>query len=150
MSEPRSIWCVTKDGVPIEGKWALVRTPAEGDLAALPPAVRASRPPQHRRPGGPPRSPLSRRLPLLARSGMGGAMKLVGRAIEVDGLRYHLHDRGRPHPGSRPDRPMEPLDPDAVVLDETALLAAAERLGQPLEITERGTLRRVRKGAGIS
>ncbi len=157
-NEPRAIWCVLKDGMPVEWKWALVRTPAEVDLAALPPSVQASKADRAQKIGW--ASALTavqavdptfdatpsawRRVPLLAQSGSGGTKTLVGRAVEADGVRYHLDDRGRPHPASQQDAIREPLVPDAVVVDETALVAAAERLGRSLDLVERGTREQVR------
>ena len=158
MSEPRAIWCVLHNGVPAEWKWALVRAPVEVDLAALPAGVRASKASDAQKIGW--ASALTveqaadpaydatpsgwRRVPLLAQPGAGGQRSLVGRAIEVDGVRLHLDDRGRPHPDSRSDNPREPLEPDVEIVDQAALDQAARRLGRDVRLTERGTGRSLR------
>jgi hypothetical protein len=157
-NEPRAIWCVLKDGAPVEWKWALVRTPDEVDLSALPPEVQASKASDSQKIGWAAALTVAqaadptydatpsawRRVPLLAQSGTASGLRLVGRAIESDdGVRYHLDDRGRPHLSSRPDQPMEPLVPDVVIVDEIKVAQAARRLGRDLELVERGTGRKV-------
>lgn len=158
--DPRTIWLVTHHGTPVGWKWALVRTPAEVDLAALPAEVRASPssddrkrgwaaaldPAQAADPAYDATPSLWRRVPGLARAGLleHGSPAVVGRAVVVHGVKLYLDDRGRPHPSSTPASPHEPLEPDAEVVDADALLAAAQRLGKPIDLTERGTLRRVR------
>jgi hypothetical protein len=96
------------------------------------------------------------------------------RSVTVAGCRFYLDDVGRPHPESaRTKRPMEPLAPDPEVTNEEELVAAVEQLrrrqaedadqalresrgaplsdeeraailGEPFDLFERGSLRRVR------
>lgn len=158
--EPRTIWLVTHNGTPVAWKWALVRTPAEVDLRALPPNVRAAQVSEDRKRGwaaalnaeqaADPAYDATpsqwKRTPLVAQRGLmeHGAPRVEGRAVVVNGVKLHLDDRGRPHPGARDGAYMEPLEPDAEVVDPAALIAAAERAGGPIDLTERGTLRPVR------
>lgn len=155
MTETRAIWHVTKNGVTSGWKWALVRTPAEVDLGSLPPNVRASRASDQQKlgwaaaltaeeaadPAFDATPSLWRRVPELVR-GEGAAVS--GRQVAAHGVRYHLDDRGRPHPSSSPDSVCEPLQPDAEIVDESALFAHAEASGRALELVERGTQVRVR------
>lgn len=75
-----------------------------------------------------------RRVPPLVRGGT-----VIGDVVSGAGVRYILSDVGRSSRGVA-----EPLEPDAEVVDLDALAATAERLGRPIEVVERGTLRRVR------
>lgn len=160
MPDTRSIWLVTHNGTPVGWKWALVRTPAEVDHSALPQETRAPGITDQQRvrwaaalneaqaadPAYDATPTQWRRVPRVARAGLleHGNPRVVGREVVVHGVKLRLDDRGRPHPASAPGRVHEPLEPDAEVVDEAALVAAAERAGGPIDLVERGTLRRVR------
>lgn len=176
---PRKAWMLFK-GPEVKGfKFGVVRTPAEVDIASLPAEQRAR--PRDRAIGwaaaltqaelddGWDATPVAfYRLPVLLDDLAAAAPKIEGRTLVSNGLRYHLDDRGRAHPGG-----LDPLAPEPEIVDEAALLAAVQRrnqsevdrleaaheletgaklpplkkqrlLAQPVEFLERGTLRRVR------
>jgi hypothetical protein len=145
------IWVVTKDGVFEEARAALVRTRA--DLLPFMPretgpdtsAFWTALTPAEVAEGGWDAHPTTwpKLLPPGMARGVGSIETLPNgsRAWQGGGLRYHLADKGRPHPQG-PSR--TPLAPGAEIVDEAALLAHADALGQDLELVERGTGRPVK------
>lgn len=140
LAAQRKTWIVTKDGKFSEASAALVRTPAELPVeityrshgttwAALTPEQAAD--------------PTWDAVPcewqdmphavMAAR----GVARLEGRSLVAHGLRFHFDDRGRPLPGRKTPGP-----PDPEIVDQAALQAFAEQSGRPIEVTERGTLRK--------
>jgi hypothetical protein len=156
--EMRTLWLVTKGGVFVQARMALVARPA--DLTpAMPQDDDPSRGIKATAPGRKLWAALShaevaeggwdafpttwpKRLPDGMARGVGSVVTLPdgSRAWHGGGLRYHLSDKGRPHqkPGQTP------LAPGAEIVDEAALLAHADALGQDLELVERGTGRPVK------
>jgi hypothetical protein len=150
----RSVWLVTKAGVFQQARMALVRAPA--DLLPFMPQDKpatatengiqmwAALTPEQAADPSWDAVPTSwpKRLPDGMARGVGSVVMLPNgsRAWQGGGLRYHLSDKGRPHqkPGQTP------LAPGAEIVDEAALLAHADALGQDLELVERGTGRAVK------
>ena len=149
--EDRRIWVVIHDGAPVEWRTVCARTPAEVDHTHRPKNVPAAQwerafaaltAEQAADPTWDALPTSWYRVPQLARVGVieqDPKARVVGRAVEVHGVRYHLDDRGRPHPQSTPEDPVGPLEPDPEIVDGAKLAAEAERQGRVLELVERGT-----------
>ena len=139
--EPRSIWIVTKDGVPHHCAWALVKTQSETEPGRE--SADAALDSNQLLVWGWDATPTKwRRVPKAVLQGMRTASaQLIGRDVLVDGLVYNLDLGGRPHPLNAPSHECEPLEPDAVVDDEEALLAACEARHHDVRFIERDTKR---------
>lgn len=145
MIEPRQVWAIFKDGTLVSLRFALAARASEVDEAQVPSYARASwrraalDPHEESDPSYVAIPTQWRRTPMFCAAGEQHGARLVGRTVEVNGLRFHMDDRGRPRPGAG-----EPNAPDPEIVDPSELVAAAERAGKPLDLVERGTLRRVR------
>lgn len=148
MSESRTIWLVTKDGVPHHGAWAEVKTQSEAPTGKKSHAAALGA--HELLSEGWDATPTQwRNMPSLLYPDVLEAItaQVVGRDVIVAGLSYNLDQGGRPHPGNAPGALREPLKPDAVVVDDAALLGAVETLGRDLSFVERDTLKMFRVSA---
>lgn len=149
--EPRSIWLVTRSGVPVDWRYALVGRPEEVDPAD--PRHAGKSPGWHRSALTPEEAADPaydahrtewRRVPHVARIGRVHTGRVNGRALEVHGLRLRFDDKGRAHPDSTAEQPCEPLPPDVELVDAAALARAMDGDVPDFPIIERGTLRDLR------
>ena len=138
--EPRSIWLVTKDGVPQHCAWALVKTQAEAEVGqkSWAAALDAG---QLVADGWDATQTLWRRVPMALRPGLVENAVVTGRDVTCIGLSYNLDTGGRVHMSHSAERPQEPYEPDAVVADEDELLDGVEAFGGEIRFVEKDTLK---------
>lgn len=122
--EPRSLWLVTKDGVPVDFAWGLVKTPEESPPNVRPSWAAALTEKQPTSEGWNATPTRWRNVPPLVRKrllGVAAPPRVVGRELEHGGCRWDLDTTGRPRgPG------LEPCCPDAELVDEDELLELVE------------------------
>lgn len=131
-SQGRYIWCVARNGVPFEWRWAAVKAPSAGAtnarwLAALTaeqaadPAYTAIRTEWSHVPEPLHMGVMDAGAPRVAVVG-------TDRVVEAHGLRYYVDDAGK-------------ADPE--ILDAAKLVAVSERLGRDVTVVDRRTREKV-------
>jgi len=137
--EQRRIWLVTKDGVPQHCAWATVKTLAETSNSSWGAALGKD---QSEDDGWDATPTQWRTVPQVLRPGIIDKVlpTVAGRDVIVAGLKYNLDTGGRIKPG----KVKEPYAPDAEVVDEDALLTAAETSGVEIKFVEKKTLKSFR------
>jgi hypothetical protein len=156
--EIRSIWLVTKAGVPQYCRWALVREPSEVQIpdeasAFLHPAYLRHFAALDQAQADDPEFDAVRtewrRVPELVQPGLVDVLpgSVDGRDVVIAGCRFSMDTRGKARPAGEPD------EPGGLVEDDEALVAAAELVGRDIRLTDRssgGRLRASPDGAAAS
>jgi hypothetical protein len=139
IKEQRRIWLVTKDGVPQHCAWAMVKTLAETSNGSHDAALGAA---ESEVDGWDATPTQWRTVPQVLRPGVieNGTPEVSSRDVIVAGLKYNLDTGGRVKPGVD----VEPYEPDAEVVDETALLEASEAAELEIKFVEKTTLKSFR------
>ena len=135
MSDPRSLWLVTLNGVPQALAWGFVKTRAEVAEENYKARDAALDDNQATADGWDATVTQWKRVPKTMNTFEELTATLVGRELTVAGLTYDLDTAGRAKTVG------EAHAPDATVVDEAALLAAVETLGRELQFVEKDTLK---------